>query len=661
MELFLLSLGVLVFSGFLLLFLGRFEKLCHGVFVISLSAACSLVVWASVPFLHVNPHSDFKFPWPVPLGEFNVGLDPLSAFFLLTIACGSLASGIYGWGYLRGHSEKKNLGVHYFFYLLLTASLLVVVTATNAILFLAAWELMTVFAYFLITFYDEKKSVRQAGFLYLVANHCGVFCLLAMFLLMGHAAGSLSFNQMASTHYAPALTSAFLALGLIGFGVKAGFIPVHIWLPHAHPAAPSHISAILSGVMLKMGIYGLLRIIFIMKEMPLWSGPVVLLIGAVSGIMGVLYALGQHEIKKLLAYHSIENIGIIALGIGVGLLGNAAHQETLALIGYAGALLHVFNHAVFKSLLFLSAGSIIRSTGTGEIDKMGGLLKTLPFTGHLFLIGSLSICGLPLFNGFISEWLIFRALFEGAVHFDKWGITLAVSSLVSLALIGGLAAICFAKAFGVIFLGQNRSHANTVVKENSWRMWGPMAGLAAICGWVGLFPTTIVSFSLSSAHFFLAAPSAPIEISSVLQPILFITKVFYVFFLILSLLFLIRLFLAGRNPGKRAQTWACGGVLSPRMQTTASSFAEPALRFFKPLTGFKIRLVSSGNYFPKTLELSSKVTDTPEHFVFRPAYVVLRKFSSLMLKLQSGHIPQYLLYILLAVVALLFWKFPWGS
>lgn len=663
MKLFLLSLALLAFSAFLVLFLGRFRALCHGIFVVSLASACILILLISVPFPRGTEGLTFRIPWPVPLGEFSLGLDPLSAFFLMTIACVSLASGIYGCGYLQEHHEKRNLGAHYFFYLLLITSILFVVTAKNAILFLVAWEIMTVCSYFLVTFYDEKKSVRDAGYLYLIVTHCGTFCLLVMFALMGNAAGSMDFDQMALTHHAPGLTGVLFALALLGFGVKAGFFPVHIWLPHAHPAAPSHVSAVLSGLVIKTGIYGLLRIIFIINDMPSWSGPVVLAIGGVSGVLGVLYALGQHEIKRLLAYHSIENIGIITLGIGIGLLGNASHHESIALIGYAGALLHVLNHAVFKSLLFLSAGSVIRSTGTGEIDEMGGLLKFLPYTGHLFLIGSLSICGLPLFNGFISEWLVYRALFDGAIHFNIQGIILAVMSLVSLALIGGLAAICFAKAFGVIFLGQNRSHREGTYKENSGMMRGPMMFLAVICVWIGLFPKTIVSFSLASAHFLTAIKPLPAQIESALQPISSFTKVLYVFLVVLGLLVLLKALLAKRYPARSAATWACGyASLAPRMQYTASSFAEPTLRFFKKVVCFKVQHSERpANNFPQELEISSAVVDFSEHFIFRPILVILRKFSTVLLKLQSGHIPQYLFYILLGLVALLLWKFPWGS
>ena len=282
----------------------------------------------------------------------------------------------------------------------------------------------------------------------------GYFVLWLMFFLMARHAGSMNFDQMMLAPFPPALAGGLFILGIIGFGVKAGFIPLHIWLPHAHPVAPSHVSAVLSAVMIKVGIYGLMRIIVIIKVFPEWCAILLFLIGMISGVGGVLYALGQHEIKKLLAYHSIENIGIITLGLAIGLWGQIVHNDMVALIGYAGALLHVFNHAIFKGLLFLSAGSVIRATHTGEIDHMGGLLKNLPWTGHLFLIGSLSICGLPLFNGFISEWLVFRALFEGMFHFKMNALIFSSLGIIALALMGGLAAACFAKAFGTIFLGQ---------------------------------------------------------------------------------------------------------------------------------------------------------------------------------------------------------------
>jgi len=270
---------------------------------------------------------------------------------------------------------------------------------------------------------------------------------------------------------------------------------------------------------------------------------------------------------------------------------------------------------------------------------------------------------LPLFNGFISEWLVYRALFDGVIHFDKSGIILAVMALVSLALIGGLAAICFAKAFGVIFLGQNRSPGDGVYKENSGMMWGPMVFLAAICVWIGLFPKLVVSFSLTGAQFLTAIKPLPAQIEAVLQPISSFTKVLYVFLLFLGLLVLLRALLAKRYPARRAGTWACGyASLSPRMQYTASSFAEPVLRFFKKVVCFRVHPSERRSIdFPQDLELSSEVVDLPEHFIFRPILFILKRFSELLLKLQSGHIPQHLFYMLLGLVALLLWKFPWGT
>ena len=431
MNFFLLSLNIFIVSGLLLLLLAKFRKVCGYLFLWSLVAGCGIGLLSVINILYfgISP-SDFRLPWPISFGEFTIGIDSLSAFFLLLFFVLVLTAGIYGYGYLRDYTGRRSLGAHYFFYHLLVISIMLILVSKNAILFLIAWELMTIASYFLVTFYVEKKNTREAGYIYLIATHTGTFCLLIMFLLMGFQAGSLNFDQIAATPFPLQLAAILFVIALIGFGVKAGFIPFHIWLPHAHPAAPSHISALLSGVVIKIGIYGLLRIIFLVKDFPSWCGALLLMIGAVSGVGGVLYALGQHEIKKLLAYHSIENIGIITLGLSMGLMGRAFHQDTVAIIGYTGALLHTFNHAIFKGLLFLSAGSVIRTTHTGEIDHMGGLLKILPWTGHLFLIGSLSICGLPFLNGFISEWLVYQSLLAGVFHFNIYGIIFSCLAIV---------------------------------------------------------------------------------------------------------------------------------------------------------------------------------------------------------------------------------------
>jgi len=378
---------------------------------------------------------------------------------------------------------------------------------------------------------------------------------------------------------------------------------------------------------------------------------------AISGVGGVLYALGQHEIKKLLAYHSIENIGIIALGLGIGMIGHAYHQETVSFIGYTAALLHTFNHAVFKGLLFLSAGSVIQSTHTGDMEQMGGLFKWLPWAGHLFLIGSLSICGFPLFNGFISEWLVFRSLLEGIFHLDIFGIIFSSMAIGALSLIGGLAALCFAKAFGVIFLGRSRSGEEHHYKEGDLIMHGPMVLLAAICLWVGTFPATMVNYAFQGTQAVTGSPIPAVLKSAIIGPLLMAMKVLMYGGIIFVALALLRKILTMGYPIKLAETWSCGyGKLSGRVQYTASSFAKPILKIFRSILFFKVEAVSPKGYFPSGTKLVSCVKDASEYFFFRPFYYLIKRFSRKLKWIQSGHTQIYILYILFLLVILLIWK-----
>lgn len=659
----LYSLAILSVSAFLIILTSRFRKISGSIFLFSLITGSFLGLISAVSVLVSRIPIDYHLNFRMPLGEFYVGVDPLSAFFLLTITVLFLLAGVYGFSYLK-NDKGKNLSVHYALYHLALISLMLVVTAKNAVLFLIAWEMMTLSSYFLITFYDEKEAVRKAGYLYLIAAHTGTFCLWIMFLLMGQhtglpagQAGSMNFDQMALATFPLPLAGVLFILGIIGFGVKTGFIPLHIWLPHAHPVAPSHISAVLSGVMIKMGIYGLMRIIFIIKVFPEWCAVVLLSIGMISGVGGVLYALGQHEIKKLLAYHSIENIGIITLGLGIGLWGQIYHNGLVALIGYAGALLHVFNHAIFKGLLFLSAGSVIHSTHTGEIDQLGGLLKKLPWTGHLFLIGSLSICGLPLFNGFVSEWLVLRALFEGIFHFKMNAVVFSSLAVISLALIGGLAAACFAKAFGAIFLGNSRSIDDTHVEENSLLMCAPMVVLGGICLWIGLFPMTMVSFALGAASTISSFKIPPATEGIIMSPLSVVVIVLVILMTIIAVLILFKRIAMKFLPAEKAPTWGCGyAVPTARMQYTASSFAEPILRIFRNILGFDVKGNKPNGYFPKKEEISSHVIEASEDLFFRPIFQLIQSLSAKFKIIQYGYTQLYLLYIFVFLLILLIWK-----
>ncbi|OGX30663.1 MAG: hypothetical protein A2787_05825 [Omnitrophica WOR_2 bacterium RIFCSPHIGHO2_01_FULL_48_9] len=656
MNFFLYSLLVLSVSIVLLMLTSRSKKTSEIIFLISQVTGCVLALISAVHVFVSRVPINYRSNFRMPVGEFYVGVDFLSAFFVLTVTVLFSLAGVYGYSYLKEY-EKKNLGAHYALYNLALISLLLVVTAKNAVLFLIAWEMVTLSSYFLITFYDKEKAVRKAGYLFLIATHTGTFLLWIMFLLMARQSGSMNFDQMALSSFPLPLTGLLFILGVIGFGVKTGFIPLHIWLPHAHPVAPSHVSAVLSGVMIKMGIYGLMRIIGIIKDFPEWCAVVLLLIGMISGVGGVLYALGQHEIKKLLAYHSIENIGIIALGMGIGLWGQFYHNEFVALVGYAGALLHVFNHAVFKGLLFLSAGSVIRSTHTGEIDHLGGLLKRLPWTGHLFLIGSLSICGLPLFNGFISEWLVFRALFEGIFDSQMNALVFSSLSIIALALIGGLAAACFAKAFGAVFLGNSRSVENAQVKENPLLMCAPMVVLGGICLWIGLFPATMVFFALDAAATISSVKIPPAVAGAIMIPLLTVILVLVIFTMLVAVLFLFKRIAMKSLPIERASTWGCGySVPTSRMQYTAASFAEPILQIFRNVLGFDVKGSKPKGYFPKEEKISSHVLEASEDLIFRPIFQGIEFLTAKLKIIQYGYTQLYLLYIFIFLLILLIWK-----
>ena len=360
--------------------------------------------------------SNLRATWPVPFGEFFIELDPLTAWFLLPTLLLSALSAIYGVGYLRSWQGRRSLGPVWFFYCLLVLGMVLVLVARNAVLFLVAWELMALASFFLVTFEHERESVREAGWIYFVATHLGTAFLLAFFLLLARETGSMDFDVWAEKGiHTQGLAGILFLLAVVGFGTKAGFMPLHVWLPEAHPAAPSHVSALMSGVMIKTGIYGLLRAFTFLGMPPLWWGWVLIGIGLTSGVLGVLFALAQHDLKRLLAYHSVENIGIIALGLGVGLLGMSTGSSMLIVLGFGGALLHVVNHALFKGLLFLGAGAVLHGTGTLEIDHLGGLLKRMPWTAATFLIGAVAISGLPPLNGFVSEFLIFFGAFKGGI------------------------------------------------------------------------------------------------------------------------------------------------------------------------------------------------------------------------------------------------------
>lgn len=621
-----------------------------------------------VPACSVLLHGNLEMhssAWEIPMGAFAVILDPLSAFFALTIlaVCG-LAS-LYAVHYLKHSEGKKNIGVFWFFFNLLTASMLLVVLANNGILFIAAWELMSLASFFLVVHEKQQDNVRRAGWTYLVATHLGTAFLLVMFLLLDRQTGTMGFLLFPGSDATGAMRSLLFGLALIGFGTKAGFMPLHVWLPDAHPAAPSPVSAVMSGVMIKTGIYGLVRTLTFLGVPPAWWGWVLIAVGVVSGVMGVLFAIAQHDLKRLLAYHSVENIGIIALGLGVGMLGLSYGQHFLATAGFLGALLHVMNHAIFKSLLFMSVGSVIQATGTREMDHLGGIMKKMPVTAMGFLVGSLAICGLPPLNGFISEFIIYYASWKtviGAHGVPISGQALCLLVIGSLALIGGLALACFTKAFGVVFLGESRSKHTQQATETGWQMWTPMVVLALACFAIGIMSPYVVNLTLSPVSTVLARCThtrTPLQgewfgLHGVMQAIVGTSLCF---FALLALLLLFRFRLMSGRKSAKTVTWDCGyAAPTPRMQYTSSSFVQPLIHLFLPFLRTKHELKKPEGYFPESAEFSSQTPDVYREHVYRPIFAAVESALSKFHWIQHGRLNLYILSIVMALLVLLIWK-----
>ena len=403
------------------------------------------------------------------------------------------ASAVYGVRYLAAETGHGPVAGTHLLTALEIAALALVVTARSAMPFLIAWEIMAVLAYFLVVFERGHAEVRRAGLIYLICTHTGTLALIALFASWGQRAGTLSFDALAAVSPSLPLGGALVfALGLVGFGFKAGVIPLHFWLPGAHGAAPSHVSALMSGVVIKMGIYGLLRLVTLAGPPPAWWGWLVLALGVVSGVFGVLWALAQHDLKRLLAYHSVENIGIILLGLGIGALGVRYDAPLIAALGFAGAVLHTLNHALFKSLLFLGAGAVLRATGTRMIDRLGGLGRRMPLTWATFLVGSIAIVGLPPLNGFVSEWLVYQGLLRSGTLAPARA---AVFAVAGLALIGALALACFAKVGGAVFLGHPRTAEARHGAEVRAGLLAPMWALALAC-----VVTVLVTLTAQAVH-----------------------------------------------------------------------------------------------------------------------------------------------------------------
>jgi hydrogenase-4 component B len=622
-------------------------------------AGCAIGLAGAVRILASGQPESLWGPPFMPGGAVHLHIDALSAFFLLPVFGLSIVTAVYGGSYLHGRGEPYQAAASWFFLNLLTAGMAAVVAAHDGLLFLVAWEIMALSPFFLVIFDDRSAAVRHAAWTYLTATHIGTAFLLVLFVLLGELAGGSDFASYGAVlREDPALCSAVFVLALIGFGSKAGIVPAHIWLPEAHPVAPSHASALMSGAMIKVGIYGLLRILILVGRPEPWWGWLLIAVGASSGLLGVLFALAQHDLKRLLAYSSVENIGIVLLGIGLGVLGAANGMPALAAIGFAAGLLHVLNHSIFKGLLFLGAGAVQHGAHSLDFEKLGGLLRRMPWTGTAFLIGTAGIVGLPPLNGFVSEFLLFYGGFVAVVDPALGAASAGLIVIVVLGLISGLAAACFAKAFGIVFLGAPRTALAETAHEAALPMRVAMAGLALLCVGIGLAAPAAVALvsSVLSGTTLLPSGTAPQPLAPVAASLTAAVSIFGVLIALSTAIWVWRARLLARRGVRRGPVWGCGYLFpSARMQYTASSLMQPLTTQFHLFIRNCEAIEQPQGYFPRGASYASDSGDPWLRLLFAPTFRWFDRIVGRLTVIQHGHIHVYVLYIAATLLALLVW------
>ncbi len=599
------------------------------------------------------PSADLALRWSVPGGSFHLTLDPLSAMFLVPVGIVGALGAVYATRYWSEADHPRNHRLVRGAYGVTVAAMSLALIAANGVVFLMAWEVMALAAFVLVATEHERADVRDAAYLYLAAAHAGTLLLWILFARIATATGTFGFAPL-PTGVASTVT---VLVGLAGFGLKAGVMPLHVWLPSAHASAPTHVSALLSGVLLKLGIYGFVRTTALVAHPPLALAGLVLVVGAASAVGGVAFALGQHDIKRLLAYHSIENIGIIVLGIGLALLGRSLERPEWVVLGLAGALLHVWNHAFFKGLLFLAAGSVIHTTGTRTIDHLGGLARAMPFTATFFLIGALAISGLPPLNGFVSELMIYMGLIRAAL---PGGSMFAAFVTPILAMVGALAVACFVKVFGAVFLGTARTPAAQGAHESPAAMLWPMGILGALCVFIGLAPAVVApALDRAVATFVATSGGVPARLPAVGSLVSF----GWLMALGLGIVVAASVLAGSRWRELRASassgTWSCGYAGgSPRLQYTASSFADLLVGILSGFLRPKRHPPRLSGIFPGPAQMSVHVDDVLLEGALRPSLVRASTLLARVRVLQSGHINFYIFIILLGALALLLSALP---
>lgn len=587
-----------------------------------------------------------------------VRLDGLSLYFLFIIQLVAIPTTIYNLSYLQHYiDEKRPIKSLINIYVILLVSTQLLVVANQAIFFLVCWEAMTMSAYLAMSFEKEKEEVQQGSFYYFATAHVLIFVLYIMFFLLHHQTGSWLFSSYHISFSSGFVAPVIFILAVIGFGIKAGLMPFHFWLPQAHPIAPTVLSAFLSGVLIKTGIYGFFRIFLFIKPVPEWCGWLLLIISMISAIFGVWYALAQHDIKRLLAYHSVENIGIIGIGIGIGFIGSANSLPAIEVLGFGGALLHTLNHAIFKSLLFIGSGVVYQNLGTRNIELMGGLVHRAKYISILFLIGSVAISGIPPFNGFISEFIIYSGFFKTADQLKNYYPIIMLMFVVGLAFVGGLAVACFTKVNSIMFLGSERSevkHFRTSVYD-----YISLGILALLCIAIGFYPQPFVGVvNKVIANGFTSGNS-----SSALLNIdwLFFTIIFSSIAVLVFVLYLIKIRLEKKYGRRTSAAWGCGYEnLTPRMQYTASSFADELNAIPKSVLVYHQKVEVSKTAFPLQSKFQSHSKDFVDYKLVLPSFNFLKSLIAKIEFLSHTDIRYYIAFILFTIVIYSMIAFLWA-
>lgn len=637
-------------------------------FYVSLALICAGIAvttwWSAMALSGGGQPLEIRQYIPLPGNTFALTVDRLSAFFIIVINITVFVGFLYARGYLRPYVQGRNdlrFSIHYFSWIWLWLSMLMVVMVRDALSFLIVWEIMALSSFFLVIFEAEDRTILKTGISYLVQMHVGMFFIMTGFLVVERETGMMSFSALGEYFMTHRNFPVFI-LFFIGFAIKAGFIPLHTWLPEAHPAAPSHVSGVMSGVMIKMGIYGIFRVLTEMQSDLLLTGIIILIISLVSGVMGVMMAIVQHDLKRLLAYHSIENIGIIGIGLGLGMIGLALENHALTLLGFSGGLLHVLNHSLFKSLLFFNAGSVYQAAHTRNMEQLGGLMKKMPYTALLFLTGSLAICGLPPFNGFISEYLIYMGMFKSLSGATLLHSIMIVGSVVGLTLIGGLAIFCFTKAFGIVFLGEPRSEKARHATEVSRTMINPQLLTVIFILIIGLGSPLVVKPVFETVVQAFGITDPVMETNAFMSNLAQISVMGGIFVLTLTVLLVYRHYHLKRRQVEAGPTWGCGyTAATPRMQYTATSFAYNYNHLAKPLLQNRkvMEEIREDELFPGPRKFESHSDDLFKKFLADKPVDWLSGLLKKIAVMQTGRIQHYILYafvFMLLVLLLAFLK-----